>query len=129
MFNTGNLDSTFQLQATFSEDLWSGIVQDELGNAIPSIFMLKGTSANQFLVSAEENALPGQVNLNIRASRTSGDVVGDTLLTRIIDVPIYRDFELETSYALFSNDDGRLYVEGFANDESKSILMSLIQQW
>ena len=126
VFNTGNLDSTFQLQATFSEDLWSGTVQDELGNAIPSIFMLKGTSANlNLLVSAEERALPGQVNLNIRASRTSGDVVGDTLLTRIIDVPIYRDFELETSYALFSNDDGRLYVEGFANDESKSILMSL----
>ena len=88
--------------------------------------MLKGTSANlNLLVSAEERALPGQVNLNIRASRTSGDVVGDTLLTRIIDVPIYRDFELETSYALFSNDDGRLYVEGFANDESKSTLISL----
>ena len=126
VFNTGNLDSTFQLQATFSEDLWSGIVQDELGNAIPSIFLLKGTSANlNLLVSAEQNALPGQVSVNIRASRTSGDVVGDTLLTRTIDVPIYRDFELETSYALFSNDDGRLYVEGFANEEAKSILMSL----
>jgi uncharacterized membrane protein len=126
VFNTGNLDSTFQLQATFSEDLWSGIVQDELGNAIPSIFLLKGTSANlNLMVSAEQNALPGQVSVNIRASRTSGDVVGDTLLTRTIDVPIYRDFELETSYALFSNDDGRLYVEGFANQEAKSILMSL----
>ena len=126
VFNTGNLDSTFQLQATFSEELWSGVVQDELGNAIPSIFMLKGTSANlNLLVSAEQNALPGQVSVNIRASRTSGDVVGNTLLTRTIDVPIYRDFELETSYALFSNDDGRLYVEGFANAEPKSILMSL----
>ncbi len=126
IFNTGNLDSTFQLQATFSEDLWSGIVQDELGNAITSIFMLKGTSANlNLLVSAEDRALPGQVNVNVRASRTSGDVDGDTLLTRTIDVPIYRDFELETSYSLFSNDDGRLYVEGFANEESKSILMSL----
>ena len=57
VFNTGNLDSTFQLAATFSEDLWSGTVQDELGNAITSIFMLKGTSANlNLLVSAEEQA-------------------------------------------------------------------------
>ena len=126
VFNTGNLDSTFQLSATFSEDLWSGTVQDELGNAITSIFMLKGTSADlNLLVAAEERALPGQVNVNIRASRTSGDVVGDTLLTRIIDVPIYRNFELETNYALFSNDNGRLFVEGFANDQAKSILMSL----
>ena len=77
------------------------------------------------LISAEQQASPGQVNVNIRASRTSGDVVGDTLLTRIIDVPIYRDFDLETSYALFSDDNGRLFVEGFANDEAKSILMSL----
>ena len=77
------------------------------------------------LVSAEERALPGQINVNIRASRTSGDVVGDTLLTRIIDVPIYRDFDIEASYALFSDDNGRLFVEGFANDEGKSILMSL----
>ena len=126
LFNTGNLDSTFQLTSTFSEDLWSGTVQDELGNAITSVFMLKGTSANlNLLISAEERALPGQVNVNIRASRTSGDVVGDTLLTRIIDVPIYRDFELETNYALFSNDNGRLFVEGFANDQSKSISMFL----
>jgi len=88
--------------------------------------MDKGTSENlNLLVSAEDRALPGQVSVNIRASRTSGDVVGDTLLTRTIDVPIYRDFELETSYSLFSNDNGRLYVEGFANDESKSILMTL----
>ncbi len=126
MFNTGNLDSTFQLAATFSEDLWSGTVQDELGNAITSIFMLKGTSANlNLLVSAEEQASPGQVDLNIRASRTSGDVVGTTLLTRIIDVPIYRDFDLEASYAQFSDDNGRLFVEGFANDQEKSILMTL----
>ena len=126
VFNTGNLDSTFQLSATFSEDLWSGTVQDELGNAITSIFMLKGTSANlNLLVSAEEQASPGQVDLNIRASRTSGDVVGTTLLTRIIDVPIYRDFDLEASYAQFSDDNGRLFVEGFANDEEKSILMTL----
>ena len=84
LFNTGNLDSTFQLTSTFSEDLWSGTVQDELGNAITSVFMLKGTStANlNLLISAEERALPGQVNVNIRASRTSGDVVGDTLLTQ-----------------------------------------------
>ena len=126
VFNTGNLDSTFQLAATFSEDLWSGTVQDELGNAITSIFMLKGTSANlNLLVSAEEQASPGQVDLNIRASRTSGDVVGTTLLTRIIDVPIYRDFDLEASYAQFSDDNGRLFVEGFANDQEKSILMTL----
>ena len=126
VFNTGNLDSTFQLAATFSEELWSGTVQDELGNAITSIFMLKGTSANlNLLVSAEEQASPGQVDLNIRASRTSGDVVGTTLLTRIIDVPIYRDFDLETSYAQFSDDNGRLFVEGFANDQEKSILMTL----
>ena len=126
VYNTGNLDSTFQLTPTFSEDLWTGTVQDELGNAITSIFLLKGTSANlNLLVSAEERALPGQINVNIRASRTSGDVVGDTLLTRIIDVPIYRDFDIEASYALFSNDNGRLFVEGFANDEGKSILMSL----
>ena len=126
IFNTGNLDSTFQLTSTFSEDLWSGTVQDELGNAITSLFMLKGTSANlNLLISAEQQASPGQVNVNIRASRTSGDVVGDTLLTRIIDVPIYRDFDLEASYALFSDDNGRLFVEGFANDEEKSILMSL----
>ena len=126
VFNTGNLDSTFQLAATFSEDLWSGTVQDELGNAITSIFMDKGTSANlNLLVSAEEQASPGQVDLNIRASRTSGDVVGTTLLTRIIDVPIYRDFDLEASYAQFSDDNGRLFVEGFANDQEKSILMTL----
>ena len=88
--------------------------------------MLKGTSANlNLLVSAEEQASPGQVDLNIRASRTSGDVVGTTLLTRIIDVPIYRDFDLEASYAQFSDDNGRLFVEGFANDQEKSILMTL----
>ena len=69
--------------------------------------------------------MPGQVDLNIRASRTSGDVVGTTLLTRIIDVPIYRDFDLEASYAQFSDDNGRLFVEGFANDQEKSILMTL----
>ena len=57
LFNTGNLDSTFQLTSTFSEDLWSGTVQDELGNAITSVFMLKGTSANlNLLISAEERA-------------------------------------------------------------------------
>ena len=126
IFNTGNLDSTYQLTSTFSEELWSGTFQDELGNAIPSIFMLKGTSTSvNLLISAEERALPGQVNVNIRASRTSGDVVGDTLLTRIIDVPIFRDFDLEASYALFSDDNGRLFVEGYANEEGKSILMSL----
>ena len=124
--NTGNLDSTFQLTSTFSEDLWTGTVQDELGNAITSIFLLKGTSADlNLLVSAEERALPGQVDVNIRASRTSGDVVGTTLVSKIIDVPIYRDFELETDYTQFANDDGRLFVEGFANEQSKSILMSL----
>ena len=87
--------------------------------------MPREPSANLNLLVSQRNSFACWVDLNIRASRTSGDVVGTTLLARIIDVPIYRDFDLEASYAQFSDDNGRLFVEGFASVQEKSILMTL----
>ena len=124
--NIGNLDSTFQLTPSFSEELWSGVVKDESGNAITSIFMEKGTSADLSLnISAEQQASPGEVDVSIMATRTSGSLQGDIYLNRTIDVPIYRDFDIETSYTIFTTENGRSFVQGYANDEEKSILMTL----
>jgi uncharacterized membrane protein len=127
--NTGNLDSTFELRLIFDAELWSGTIQDDVGNAITSIFMEKGTSADLSLsISAEQQATPGQISVEIRASRTSGNVVGDTTLNRLIDVPIYRDSNLEVDYSspYFSTDESGLpVVVGYANGEEKMLRMTL----
>ncbi|MDG1549887.1 MAG: hypothetical protein P8Q94_07555 [Candidatus Poseidoniaceae archaeon] len=127
--NTGNLDSTFELRSTFNAELWSGTIQDDVGNAITSIFMEKGTSADLSLsISAEQQATPGQISVEIRATRTSGNVVGDTTLNRLIDVPIYRDSNLEVDYSspYFSTDESGLpVVVGYANGEEKMLRMTL----
>ena len=127
--NTGNLDTTFELRSTFDAELWSGIIQDDVGNAITSIFMEKGTSADLSLsISAEQQATPGQISVEIRATRTSGNVVGDTTLNRLIDVPIYRESNLEVDYSspYFSTDDGGLpVVVAYADGQEKMLRMTL----
>ena len=91
--------------------------------------MEKGTSADLSLsISAEQQATPGQISVEIRATRTSGSVVGDTTLNRLIDVPIYRESNLEFDYSspYFSTDDSGLpVVVGYADGQEKMLRMTL----
>ncbi len=124
--NTGNLDSTFLLTPTFSDVSWSGNVKDDTGSVITQIFLLKGESADlSLMVNAYEQASPGQINVNISASRLNGPVFGETTIYRTINMPIYRDFVLEMNYDQFTSQDNRLFVEGYANGEPKSIFFTL----
>jgi len=125
--NTGNLDATFLLTTTFpTRDGWVGIIYDDTGNSITSKYLTKGEQISLTLnVTADSNAVPELVPSLIRATRTSGDVVGTTTLSRNIEVPILHDFNLVASSDIFTTNDGRTFVEGYANGNAKSVLMTL----
>ena len=124
--NTGNLDSTFELRSTFSQPDWEGVVYDELGNAITSVFLEKGKSADVIIaITAAPLSTPGDISLTLRATRTSGDVVGDTTLSRITNVPIYKDFALIPSYDIFKFENDRTFIEGYADGNAKSVFITL----
>ena len=54
-----------------------------------------------------------------------GDVVGDTTLSRIINVPIYKNFELIPSYDIFKFENDRIFIEGYADGNAKSVFVTL----
>ena len=124
--NTGNLDATFILTTSFSRDGWTGLIYDDSGSVITSKFLTKGEYADLTLnVTADSQAAPELVSVLIRATRTSGEIVGVTTMSRNIEVPILKDFALSADTSQFSNEGGREFIEGYANGNSKLIFMSL----
>ena len=125
--NTGNLDATFVLTSTFSTDGWTGIIYDDSGAVVNSKYLTKGEQIMLNLnVTAATQAIPELVSTLIRATRTSGEVLGTTTMSRNIEVPILKDFSLEPSFDAFSTDGTRTFIEGQANGNAKMILMTLV---
>jgi len=126
LVNTGNLDATFILTSTFSSDGWTGIIYDDSGNVVTSKYLTKGEQVMLNLnVTAAPQATPELVSTLIRATRTSGDLEGTTTMSRNIEVPILKDFSLEPSLDQFTIENGRTFVEGYANGIPKMVLMTL----
>ena len=124
--NTGNLDATFILTTSFSRDGWTGLIYDDTGSIITSKFLPKGQHVELMLnVTADSQAAPELVSTLIRATRTSGEVVGVTTMSRNIEVPVLKDFALSADTSQFSNEGGREFIEGYANGNAKLIFMSL----
>ena len=127
LVNTGNLDATFVLTSTFSStDGWTGIIYDDAGNVVTSKYLTKGEQVMLNLnVTAAPQATPELVSTLIRATRTSGDLEGTTTMSRNIEVPILKDFSLEPSLDPFTIEEGRTFIEGYANGNPKMVLMTL----
>ena len=127
LVNTGNLDATFILTSTFSSsDGWTGIIYDDAGNVVTSKYLTKGEQVMLNLnVTAAPQATPELVSTLIRATRTSGDLEGTTTMSRNIEVPILKDFSLEPSLDPFTIENGRTFIEGYANGNPKMVLMTL----
>ncbi|RJU83162.1 MAG: hypothetical protein DWB99_02975 [Candidatus Poseidoniales archaeon] len=124
--NTGNLDATFVLSTTFSSDGWTGIIYDDSGAVVTSKYLTKGEQIMLNLnVTAAPQATPELVSTLIRATRTSGEVLGTTTLSRNIEVPILKDFSLVPSLDSFTTDNGRTFIEGYANGNQKMVLITL----
>jgi len=124
--NTGNLDATFVLSTTFSSDGWTGIIYDDSGAVVTSKYLTKGEQIMLNLnVTAASQATPELVSTLIRATRTSGEVLGTTTLSRNIEVPILKDFSLVPSLDSFTTDNGRTFIEGYANGNQKMVLITL----
>lgn len=124
--NTGNLDATFVLSSTFSTDGWTGIIYDDSGTVVTSKYLTKGEEILLNLnVTAAAQATPELVSTLIRATRTAGEVLGTTTMSRNIEVPILKDFSLEPSLDIFSTDGSRTFIEGQANGNAKMVLMTL----
>lgn len=124
--NTGNLDATFVLSSTFSSDGWTGIIYDDSGAVVNSKYLTKGEEIMLNLnVTAAAQATPEIVSTLIRATRTAGEVLGTTTMSRNIEVPILKDFSLEPSLDAFTSDGTRTFIQGQANGNAKMVLMTL----
>ena len=92
--NVGNRDAAYNLVTTFSEDGWSGVVENETGVSVPNPIVLgKAEVTNLFLnVTADSLATPGVVSFNLRATCPScgTSLFGADILGRNIEVPILR---------------------------------------
>jgi len=120
--NSGNKDAAFNLAATFSEDGWLALIENETGasQSLP-ITLNRGDYDNYMLnITAPSDASPGVVSFNLRATCGScGALFGNDVLVRNLEVPIFRELSLESDV---------VSIEGAANGVSKKVYITILNQ-
>ncbi len=120
--NSGNKDAAFNLAATFSEDGWTAIVENETGVIQPTPITLNRGEQDDFMlnITAPSDSTPGVVSFNLRATcGPCGALFGNDVLVRNINVPVFRQVSLESDV---------ISIEGAANGVMKKVYITILNQ-
>ena len=127
LLNSGNRDAAFNLVTTFSESGWSALVVNDTGVVVQNPIVLnRGESQNYNLnITADSMAMPAlgteaspYVSFNLRATCPSCGtaLAGNDVLVRNIEVPVYREVNLEAE---------ELNIQGPANGIAKKVYINI----
>ena len=127
LLNSGNRDAAFNLATTFSETGWSALVVNDTGVIVQNPIVLnRGEAQNYNLnITADSMAMPAlgtevspYVSFNLRATCPSCGtaLAGNDVLVRNIEVPVYREVNLEAE---------ELNIQGPANGIAKKVYINI----